>query len=186
VTTASSLTSAAEAIQAQAAGASGISFTWVILGVLVLFWLFMIVQSRRRKQQQLQQRAGMEPGTRVMLTSGIIGTLVERTPDTMVVEVADGVQLTVVPGAIARTLPTLDPSADTRGFGENVDTADTPYSGYSDHSADPDTAEPSTDDPTDLGTAPGETPHIEGSPADDPTQPRRDTGSGGSAIHEDR
>lgn len=173
VSSVTSLVSAAGSIQAQTSGSSGISFTWVILLVLILFWVFMIVQSRRRKQQQLQQRAGMEPGTRVMLTSGIIGTLVERTPDTMVVEVADGVQLTVVPGAIARTLPTLDPTvdADADDVGEDADLeertdTDTTAEGDRDFS---------TDDRV-----------VDVDPGEDSTPGRRDTGTGESAVHEGR
>jgi len=176
VTTVSSVTSqlsATGSIQAQTSGGSGINFTWVILLVLVLFWVFMIMQSRRRKQAQQQQRASMEPGTRVMLTSGIIGTLVERTPDTMVVEVADGVQLTVVPGAIARTMPTLDPSvdADDDDVREDADLDQEPV--YTDTTSEGD-RDTSTDDrdeyPTDDGSTKG----------------RRDTGTGESAVQEGR
>jgi preprotein translocase subunit YajC len=182
VTTVSFVTnpvSAIGSIQAQGSGASGISFTWVILLVLVLFWVFMIMQSRRRKQQQLQQRQSMDPGTRVMLTSGIIGTLVERTPDTMVVEVADGVQLTVVPGAIARTMPTLDPSAD--------DVADVgAYEGADDLRDDTDLDEPTYTDTTSEGDRDTVTDDRDGQPTDGSTQGRRDTGTGESAIQEGR
>jgi preprotein translocase subunit YajC len=173
VTTVSSVTnpvSAIGSIQAQTSGASGISFTWVILLVLILFWVFMIVQSRRRKQQQLQQRQGMEPGTRVMLTSGIIGTLVERTPDTMVVEVADGVQLTVVPGAIARTMPTLDPSVDA-----DDDVRD-----------DAGLEEPLYTDTTSEGDRATSTNDRDVEPTDGSSQGRRDTGTGESAVQEGR
>jgi preprotein translocase subunit YajC len=168
--------SATGSIQAQQGG-SGISFTWVILGVLILFWVFMIFQSRRRKQQQVQQRASMDPGTRVMLTSGIIGTLVERTADHMIVEVADGVRLTVVPGAIARTLPALDEGTDSdtgsdaelessRGFGDSDDAADAERSPYGDSGSEP----------------------VQGDTVHDDDPHRRDTGSGSgdSAIREGR
>jgi preprotein translocase subunit YajC len=175
VTTVSSVTNlvgATGSIQAQTAGGSGISFTWVILLVLIVFWVFMIVQSRRRKQQQLQQRASMDPGTRVMLTSGIIGTLVERTPDTMVVEVADGVQLTVVPGAIARTLPTLDPTVDADADDVRGDTDTEPS--YTDTTAAGDSQY--ADDDRIVDVDPGET----------PAGGRRDPGTGESAVHEGR
>lgn len=171
VSSVTNLVSATGSIQAQTSGASGISFTWVILLVLILFWVFMIVQSRRRKQQQVQQRAGMEPGTRLMLTSGIIGTLVERTPDTMVVEVADGVQLTVVPGAIARTMPTLDPSADADADDLRED-------------ADPE--EPTYTDTTTEGDRDSSTDDRDVDPTEGPTPARRDTGTGESAVHEGR
>jgi preprotein translocase subunit YajC len=164
---------AAGSLQAATAGGSGISFTWVILLVLILFWVFMIVQSRRRKQQQLQQRSGMEPGTRVMLTSGIIGTLVERTPDTMVVEVADGVELTVVPGAIARTLPTLDPTVDTDTDDDLHDDGDRQEPVYTDTTTAGDREASADDRIVDVDP--------DGSAPD-----RRDNGPGESAVHEGR
>ena len=163
--------SATGSLQAQTSGGSGINFTWVILLVLVLFWVFMIMQSRRRKQQQQQQRASMEPGTRVMLTSGIIGTLVERTPDTMVVEVADGVELTVVPGAIARTMPTLDPTVDADDVREDADLEQEPT--YTDTTSEGD-RDTSADDRDEYPTD------------DSSTKGRRDTGTGESAVQEGR
>jgi preprotein translocase subunit YajC len=172
VTTVSSMTSLVSATgstSAAAAGGSGISFTWVILLILILFWVFMIVQSRRRKQQQLQQRAGMEPGTRVMLTSGILGTLVERTPDTMVVEVADGVQVTVVPGAIARTLPTLDPTVDVDGDAEDAVPGQPTYT-----------------DTTAAGDRDTEDRVLDLDPADGSRSAGREPGPGESAVHEGR
>jgi preprotein translocase subunit YajC len=175
VSSVTSLVSAAGSTTAQTAtGGSGISFTWVILLILILFWVFMIVQSRRRKQQQLQQRAGMEPGTRVMLTSGILGTLVERTPDTMVVEVADGVQLTVVPGAIARTLPTLDPTVDADEDDALREDADAGAPTYTDTTTASDRDASSHDRVLDLD------------PTDSSTTGGREPGPGESAVHEGR
>jgi preprotein translocase subunit YajC len=173
VSSVTSLVSAAGSTTAQTATGGGISFTWVILLILILFWVFMIVQSRRRKQQQLQQRAGMEPGTRVMLTSGILGTLVERTPDTMVVEVADGVQLTVVPGAIARTLPTLDPTVDADG---------------DDLREDADPGEPTYTDTTTAGDRDNSAHDrvLDLDPTDSSTTGGREPGPGESAVHEGR
>lgn len=182
MTTVSSLTNlvtATGSIQAQTSGTSGISFTWVILLVLIVFWVFMIVQSRRRKQQQLQQRAGMEPGTRVMLTSGIIGTLVERTPDTMVVEVADGVQLTVVPGAIARTLPTLEPSFDTDAGEEDAVYTDTTSE------ADRATTDRATDGDRVTTDRAADADIVDVDPTDGGTR-RRESGTGESAVSEGR
>lgn len=86
-----------------------------IIGIALLFWLLIIrPQSKRQKAVQAMQ-SGLEPGTEVMLTSGVYGTLDRVEDDTIWVRVADGVTLKVAKGAVGSVVhaePAPQPSAD--------------------------------------------------------------------------
>ncbi|UDY22179.1 preprotein translocase subunit YajC [Nocardioides sp. Kera G14] len=73
--------------------------------ILLVFWLLIIRPQRRRQAEAraLQEAAG--PGAHVVLTSGIFGTIVERTDDFVVVQIADGVHIKVAKAAIGHILP---------------------------------------------------------------------------------
>ena len=71
-----------------------------IIGIALLFWLLIIrPQSKRQKAVQSMQ-AGLQPGTEVMLTSGIFGTLERVEDDAVWVRVAEGVTLKAAKGAV--------------------------------------------------------------------------------------
>lgn len=75
------------------------------VAILALFWFLIIRPSQRRQRALTQMRTALQPGDRVMLTSGIFGTVRSLTGDRAEVEVADGVVLTVASGAIASQEP---------------------------------------------------------------------------------
>jgi preprotein translocase subunit YajC len=82
-----------------------------LLILVVLFgalWFFMIRPQQRRAAEARAMRSAVSPGSEVMLTSGIYGTVVEKTDDHVLVRVADGVELRVVPAAIGTVLPPKD------------------------------------------------------------------------------
>ena len=92
--------------------------------IIVVFWFLIIrpQQKRQREAQQLQSALGA--GSKVMLTSGIFGTVSEITDDHIVVEVAEGVEIKVIRAAIGRVLP--------EDFGEeSADESDSDESGES-------------------------------------------------------
>jgi preprotein translocase subunit YajC len=72
-----------------------------IIAIAVLFWFLLIRPQARRQKEQARMQAAVRPGERVMLTSGIYGTLRSEDGDTVTLEVADGVVLEVARGAIA-------------------------------------------------------------------------------------
>ena len=75
---------------------------WV--GIFALFYFMMIrPMQKKAKEQQAQQRA-VEVGSRVLLTSGIVGTVRHIADRQAIVEVSPGVELTVVRGALARVV----------------------------------------------------------------------------------
>jgi preprotein translocase subunit YajC len=71
-----------------------------IVAIALLFWLLIVrPASRRQKNMQALQRS-IEVGDRVMLAAGIFGTVRGTDDERLQVEIADGVVVSVVRGAI--------------------------------------------------------------------------------------
>ncbi len=93
-----------------AAAGGGLPITWILLAILAIFWVFLLMQNRKRRAAQLEQRSSIDTGSKVLLTSGFIGTLVSRDGDQAEIELAPGLTVRVLATAIARTIP--EPDAD--------------------------------------------------------------------------
>jgi preprotein translocase subunit YajC len=87
------------------------NFALPLLLFAALYVFFIVPQGRRRKQALALQRA-VEPGSRVILTSGLYGTVVEIDDDAVVIEAAEGVQLRYAKAAVLRVVPDVDDSDD--------------------------------------------------------------------------
>ena len=80
---------------------------WVVaFGGIIYF--FMIRPNKKRADDQRNLMNTMQPGTRVMLTSGIFGTIQATGDKQVVVELAPGVAITVVKQAIAKVATEAD------------------------------------------------------------------------------
>lgn len=93
-----------------ATSGGGLPITWILLAILAIFWVFLLMQNRKRRAAQLEQRSSIDTGAKVLLTSGFIGTLVSRDGDQAEIELAPGLTVRVLATAIARTIP--EPDAD--------------------------------------------------------------------------
>lgn len=82
-------------------------FALPLLLFVLVYVVVILPQGRRRKQAAALQRA-VEPGSKVILTSGLYATVVEIDDDAIVVEAAPGVQLRYAKAAVLRVVP--DPS----------------------------------------------------------------------------
>jgi preprotein translocase YajC subunit len=91
-----------------ATSGGGLPITWILLAILAIFWIFLLMQNRKRRAAQLEQRASIDTGSKVLLTSGFIGTLVSKDGDQAEIELAPGFTVRVLVTAIARTLPEAD------------------------------------------------------------------------------
>ncbi len=91
-----------------ATSGGGLPITWILLAILAIFWVFLLMQNRKRRAAQLEQRASIDTGSKVLLTSGFIGTLVSKDGDQAEIELAPGLTVRVLATAIARTLPEPD------------------------------------------------------------------------------
>jgi preprotein translocase subunit YajC len=87
------------------------NFALPLLLFAALYVFFIVPQGRRRKQALALQRA-VEPGSRVILTSGLYGTVIEIDDDAVVIEAAEGVQLRYAKAAVLRVVPDVDDSDD--------------------------------------------------------------------------
>jgi preprotein translocase subunit YajC len=108
------------------------------------FYVLLIRPQQKRAKAQQAMTNSLQPGTRVMLTSGVLGTIKHLGERQTIIEVSPGVELTVVKNAVVRVL-----TADEDEF-EYAD---------SDESSDAEPgdlveaeAEASTDDPYAPGT----------------------------------
>jgi preprotein translocase subunit YajC len=95
--------------------------------IAVVFW-FLIIRPQRRRQAEAQAtRRAAVPGVRVMLTSGILGTIVENSDERTLVEISDGVVVEVAKAAIGHVLPEDDePETADDGYGPQDTDQDEP------------------------------------------------------------
>lgn len=73
-----------------------------LLAILVLFWLMVIRPASRRQKAVVALQDSLQVGQRVMLTSGMFGTITSLTDDRVHLELAPGVQVEVVRAAVAK------------------------------------------------------------------------------------
>ncbi|TEX52078.1 MAG: preprotein translocase subunit YajC [Actinomycetales bacterium mxb001] len=75
-----------------------------ILLIGVVFYLLIMRPARNRQKKQQQMMSTLAPGSRIMTTAGIFGTVVEIDEDEASIEIAPGVVIRVVKAAIGRVL----------------------------------------------------------------------------------
>jgi preprotein translocase subunit YajC len=83
-----------------------VSILLPVLIFVVFYALVILPQGRKRRQAAALQRA-VEPGSRVLLTSGLYGIVVEIETDTIIIEAAEGVHLRFAKAAVLRVVPDL-------------------------------------------------------------------------------
>ena len=85
--------------------------------ILAMFWFLMIRPNQRRQREHLQMQSALAVGDRVMLTSGIFGTIRSLTDDRARIELSPGAEIEVVRAAIAQVdaPPSVVEPTDTPG-----------------------------------------------------------------------
>jgi preprotein translocase subunit YajC len=77
--------------------------TLIFIALLVAAFYFLILRPQRKRQQALQQTMNsVSPGSRVMLGSGLFGTVVSVGPRQVVLEISPGAEITVLKQAISK------------------------------------------------------------------------------------
>lgn len=79
-----------------------IDFVIMIILMIAVFYFLIIRPQRKRMSQHQDMQAQLAPGTRVLLSSGMFGTVVHVGERQVVVELAPGTEITVLKGNIAR------------------------------------------------------------------------------------
>jgi preprotein translocase subunit YajC len=89
----------------------------ILLVVMVLAFYFLIMRPQRKRQQQQQEmQKKLEPGTRVMTTTGIYGTIVASGDRQLVIQTSPEGQLTVLKQAVARVVKDDEEDAELRPY----------------------------------------------------------------------
>ena len=97
-------------------------FTTIALILLMVVAFYFLILRPQKKRQQAQQKTMNElnPGTRVLLGSGLFGTITWVGSKQAILEVAPGVEMTVLKQAIARVVTPGDE------YSEPIDMVDEP------------------------------------------------------------
>jgi preprotein translocase subunit YajC len=86
---------------------------WALIAVmLVVFYFLLIRPQRRRAQEHDQMVTKLEKGDEVVTIGGIHGTIKRISEDTIVLEVAKGVNMTFARSAIARAVVVQEPEEE--------------------------------------------------------------------------
>jgi preprotein translocase subunit YajC len=113
--------------------------TLVLIALMVVFFYFLILRPQKKRQQAIQQTlASLTPGSRVLLGSGLFGTLVSIGDRQAVLEISPGVHLTVLKQAIVRVAGEADEDTVVEAYDDDEDDAvdlDEPTSAVTDPSA---------------------------------------------------
>lgn len=79
----------------QAGAESGMSSIFMIVALIVIFYFFMIRPQNKRQKKIRDERAALKKGDRVITQGGIYGKIKEIKDNVFVVEVSDGVKISV-------------------------------------------------------------------------------------------
>jgi len=127
--------------------------TLILIALMVVAFYFLIMRPQKKRQQAIQKTMNeLQPGTRVMLGSGVFGTLVSVGIKQVVLEVSPGVEMTVLKQAIARTVAPGDEDSEFDELEEYDD------------------SEVVEDEPSSIESSPIESSSVESSPIE-PTTP---------------
>jgi len=89
--------------------------------IVLAFWFLVIRPARKRQQDTARVQSSVDVGAEVMLGSGIYGTVVAVTDDTLQLEVAPGTTMKVARQAVVRV---IEDSAGSSADEEPASSAD--------------------------------------------------------------
>ncbi len=72
------------------------------------FYFLLIRPQQKRAKQQTEMTNSLAPGARIMLSSGVIGTIRHLGDRQAIIEIAPGMEMTVIKQAIVKTLKPED------------------------------------------------------------------------------
>jgi preprotein translocase subunit YajC len=86
---------------ASTAPKSNPAFTFIILAVLIgLFYMLIMRPQRNRQRKASQTQSAVMPGQRIRTTAGMYGTVISGDDRDVVIEIAPGVQVTMLRRAV--------------------------------------------------------------------------------------
>lgn len=98
---------------AQESGGAGgfLPIAMIVLLFGVMYFMMIRPQQKRRREAE-QMQASIGPGDEVVTIGGLFGTVTGVDDETMMLEVAPGVQTRYARSAIARVVNSTEPAAD--------------------------------------------------------------------------
>ena len=96
---------------------------YLLLIFVVVLLVFSMVQNNRRRKSVASMQSAIEPGVRVMTTSGIYGIVQEIEADSIIVEISEGVDVRFAKAAVMKVVPHLD-EADEADEADDFDELD--------------------------------------------------------------
>ncbi|WP_030173793.1 preprotein translocase subunit YajC [Spirillospora albida] len=90
-------------------GGSGAFNLLLLLAVPLVFYFLLIRPQSKRRKEQLQMQTSIQPGSRVMTTSGMHATVVAVDDDGLLLEIAPGVEARFIKQAVMQVLKDDEP-----------------------------------------------------------------------------
>ena len=97
---------------------------YLLLIFVVVLLVFSMVQNNRRRKNTANMQAAIEPGVRVMTTSGIYGIVQDVESDSIVIEISEGVDVRFAKAAVMKVVPHLDELDELDAADEGDDARD--------------------------------------------------------------
>ena len=94
----------AEAAPAAAPGGSPFQFPIMMVILFAIMYFMMIRPQKRREKERKEMLNNVKSGARVLLTSGIIGEVLNVKENTLIVKIADNTKVECVRAAISQVL----------------------------------------------------------------------------------
>ncbi|MCQ2271863.1 MAG: preprotein translocase subunit YajC [Bacteroidales bacterium] len=86
----------------QAGGMGNGSMTLIFILLLILIFYFFMIRPQQKKQKQIEEfRSKLAKGDKIVTIGGLHGKIVEVNDATFVVEIADGVRITIEKAAVS-------------------------------------------------------------------------------------
>lgn len=97
----------------------------LLVAMFAIMYFLMIRPQQKKMRQDQEMRSKLTVGDRVLLTSGIFGTIAHVGERQMIVELAPGVEITVLKGNVARAVTPDDEEFEFTDEAEDESTAET-------------------------------------------------------------
>ena len=81
---------------------------FMMIALFAVMYFLMIRPQQKRAKQHQDMQSSLSVGSRVLLTSGMFGTVAHVGERQIIVELAPGVEVTVLKGNVARTVTADD------------------------------------------------------------------------------
>ncbi len=111
-------------ILAAESGGSGAFNVLLLLAIPLVFYFLLIRPQSKRRKEQMQMQNDIQPGARVLTTSGMRATVVDIDDDGLVLEIADGVEVRFVKQAVMQVLKDDEPDEIDDELDEDDDDQD--------------------------------------------------------------